>query len=141
MLTDVAGLTLGLIAAVLARRPATDARTWGYRRAEVLAAAAQAAVLLAVGVFVLVEGVRRLFDPPEVDLGRDGRLRRRRPGRQHRRAAVLAGGRGDNLNMRAAFLEVVNDALGSVAVLVAAPSSPPPAGCARTRSRRWSSAS
>jgi len=66
MLTDVAGLTLGLLAAVLSRRPATDARTWGYRRAEVLAAAAQAAVLLAVGIFILVEGVRRLFDPPQV---------------------------------------------------------------------------
>jgi len=35
MLTDVAGLTLGLVAAILMRRPATDARTWGYRRAEV----------------------------------------------------------------------------------------------------------
>ena len=45
MLTDVAGLSLALLAAVLAGRPATDARTWGYRRAEILAAAAQAAVL------------------------------------------------------------------------------------------------
>ena len=53
---------------MLAGRPATDPRTWGYRRAEVLAAAAQAAVLLAVGAFVLVEGVRRLIEPP------DGRL-------------------------------------------------------------------
>ena len=66
MLTDVAGLTLAYVAAVLARRPATDSRTWGYRRAEVLAAAGQAAVLLAVGGFVIVEGVRRLIDPPEV---------------------------------------------------------------------------
>jgi cobalt-zinc-cadmium efflux system protein len=47
MLTDVAGLSLALVAAVLAGRPATQDRTWGYRRAEVLAAAAQAAVLLA----------------------------------------------------------------------------------------------
>ena len=46
MLTDVAGLSLALVAAVLAGRPATEARTWGYRRAEVLAAAAQAAVLM-----------------------------------------------------------------------------------------------
>jgi cobalt-zinc-cadmium efflux system protein len=68
MLTGVAGLTMGLGAAVLARRPATAARTWGYRRAEVLGAAAQAAVLLAIGVFVLVEGVRRLFEPPRGDL-------------------------------------------------------------------------
>ena len=70
MLTDVAGLTLAVVAAVLSRRPATDARTWGYRRAEVLAAAGQAAVLLAVGVFVLVEAVRRLFHPPEVPAAR-----------------------------------------------------------------------
>ena len=100
--------------------PTTDARTWGYRRAEVLAAAGQAAVLLAVGVFVLVEAVRRLVDPPEVASGAMvvfgvvglvgnvvGLL-------------VLAGGRGDTLTMRAAFLELVNDALGSVAVLLAA---------------------
>ena len=120
MLTDVAGLTLGLVAAALARRPATDERTWGYRRAEVLGAAAQAAVLLAVGVFILVEGVQRLFSPPEVTsgvmvvfgvVGLVGNLVG---------LALLAGGRGDDLNMRAAFLAVVNDALGSVAVLVAA---------------------
>ena len=64
MLTDVVGLTLPSWPPVLARRPVTDQRTWGFRRAEVLAAAAQAAVLLAVGRFVLVEGVRRLFAPP-----------------------------------------------------------------------------
>ena len=120
LLTDVGGLTLAYVAAVLARRPATDSRTWGYRRAEVVAAAGQAAVLLAVGGFVLVEGVRRLFAPPEVApaamvvfgvLGLAGNLVG---------LAVLAGGRRDNLNVRAAFLEVANDALGSVAVLVAA---------------------
>ena len=120
VLTDVGGLTLAYVAAVLARRPATDVRTWGYRRAEVLAAAAQAAVLLAVGVFVLVEGVRRLLAPPEVTaevmlvfgaLGLLGNVAA---------MGVLASSRGSNLNMRAAFLEVVNDALGSVAVLVAA---------------------
>ena len=120
MLTDVGGLTLAYVAAVLASRPATDSRTWGYRRAEVVAAAGQAAVLLAVGGFVLVEGVRRLFAPPEVApaamvvfgvLGLAGNLVG---------LAVLAGGRRDNLNVRAAFLEVANDALGSVAVLVAA---------------------
>ncbi|WP_205304792.1 cation diffusion facilitator family transporter [Nocardioides sp. 616] len=120
MLTDVAGLTLGLVAAILTRRPATPERTWGYRRAEVLGAAAQAGVLLAVGLYVIVEGVRRLFSPPEVTsdamllfgtIGLVGNLIG---------MAILATSRGDNLNMRAAFLEVVNDALGSVAVLVAA---------------------
>lgn len=120
MLTDVAGLTLGLVAAVLARRPATDARTWGYRRAEVLAAAAQAAILLAIGIFVLVEAVQRLVSPPEVAsgvmilfgvIGLAGNLVG---------LLILAGDRAANLTMRAAFLEVANDALGSIAVLVAA---------------------
>ena len=120
MLTDAAGLTLGLIAAVLARRPTSDARTWGYRRAEVLGAAVQAAVLLAVGVFVIVEGVRRLFSPPEVTsgvmlvFGAIGLVA------NIVGIAILASGRGADLNMRAAFLEVLNDALGSVAVLIAA---------------------
>ncbi|NYD41178.1 cation diffusion facilitator family transporter [Nocardioides panaciterrulae] len=120
MLTDVAGLTMAVLAAALARRPATDERTWGYRRAEVLAAAAQAAVLLTVGLFVLVEGVKRLLAPPEVAptamvvfgvVGLVGNLIS---------LVVLLGGRGADLNMRAAFLEVLNDALGSVAVLLAA---------------------
>ena len=120
MLSDVAGLTLAWVAAMLARRPATAARTWGYRRAEVLAAAGQASVLLAVGGFVIVEAVRRLVNPPEVAseamvafgvIGLLGNLIG---------IAVLAGARSANLNMRAAFLEVVNDALGSVAVLFAA---------------------
>ena len=129
MLTDAAGLLIAVTAASLALRPATAARTWGYRRAEVLAAALQAAVLLAVGVYVLVEGVRRLVAPPEVHstsmvvfgvIGLLGNVVA---------MAVLLGGRkgghgsghgGANLNMRAAFLEVANDALGSVAVIVAA---------------------
>jgi len=120
MLSDVAGLTLAWVASVLAQRPATLARTWGYRRAEVLAAVGQAAVLLAVGGFVLVEGIRRLIDPPEVAsgamvvfgvIGLVGNMAG---------IAVLAGARSANLNMRAAFLEVVNDALGSFAVLIAA---------------------
>ncbi|WP_423920547.1 cation diffusion facilitator family transporter [Frigoribacterium sp. 2-23] len=120
MLTDAGGLLVALIASTLALRPATSRRTWGFARAEVLAATAQAAVLLAVGLFVLVEGVQRLFAPPEIAsgsllvfgiIGLLGNVAS---------IAVLASGRNANLNLRAAFLEVVNDALGSVAVIVAA---------------------
>ena len=56
MLTDAAGLLLALITASMTLRPASSRRTWGYRRAEVLAALGQSALLLAVGVYVLVEG-------------------------------------------------------------------------------------
>jgi cobalt-zinc-cadmium efflux system protein len=120
MLTDAAGLVVALAAAWLMRRPATSRRTWGYVRAEVLAATAQAAVLLAVGAYILVEGVRRLFEPPEVAsglmvvfgvVGLVGNLVS---------LLVLLAGRDASLNLRAAFLEVANDALGSVAVIVAA---------------------
>jgi cobalt-zinc-cadmium efflux system protein len=120
MLTDAAGLVIALIAAQLARRGPTDRRTWGYLRAEVLAATLQAAILLAVGTFILVEGIQRLFEPPEVAsgimlvFGVVGLVANLVS------LLVLSGGRGANFNMRAAFLEVLNDALGSLAVIVAA---------------------
>jgi cobalt-zinc-cadmium efflux system protein len=118
--TDAAGLLLALFATVLSARPPTARRTWGYLRAEVLAAGAQATVLLAVGGFVLVEGVRRLLHPPDVAshamvlfgaAGLIGNLVS---------LVVLASGERRTLNLRAAFLEVLNDALGSAAVVVSA---------------------
>jgi cobalt-zinc-cadmium efflux system protein len=120
MLTDVAGLSLALVAAVLAGRPATAARTWGYRRAEVLAAAAQAAVLLAVGGFVLAEAIARLIEPSKVAAGAMAVFGV--VGLAGNAASILLLSKisGANLNTRAALLEVINDALGSAAVLVAA---------------------
>lgn len=120
MLTDVAGLTMALVAAALARRPPTPSRTWGFQRVEILSAAAQAVLLFGVGMFILVEGVLRLLEPPEVAttgmivfglVGLGGNVIG---------MLVRSRSRDANLNMRAAFLEVVNDALGSVAVLAAA---------------------
>ena len=117
MLTDVAGLSLALVAAVLAGRPATEARTWGYRRAEVLAAAAQAAVLLAVGGFILAEAIRRLIEPSPVASG--AMVIFGVVGLAGNAVSIVLLSRisGGNLNTRAARREVVNDALGSVAVL------------------------
>lgn len=117
MLTDVLGLGLALGAGRLASRPATGRYTWGYQRAEIVSATAQAAILLGVGVFVLVEGVRRLAEPSEVPgmgliiFGVVGLMA------NIASLLVLRGGDKNNLNMRAAVLEVLNDAFGSVAVL------------------------
>ena len=120
VLTDVGGLAIALTAATLALRPANSRRTFGFARAEVLGAIAQATLLLAVGVFVVVEAIRRFGEPPEIAgpqllffgvLGLVGNVAA---------IAVLARAREANLNVRAAFLEVVTDALGSVAVIVAA---------------------
>jgi cobalt-zinc-cadmium efflux system protein len=120
LLTDAGGLAVALVAASLARRPPTSRRTWGYGRAEVLAATAQAAVLLAVGLFVLVEGIHRLIAPAPIasksllvfgTIGLAGNIAA---------LLVLRGSRRANFNFRAAFLEVANDALGSLAVIVAA---------------------
>jgi len=120
MLTDVAGLSLALVAAVLAGRPATAARTWGYRRAEVLAAAVQAAGLLAVGGFILAEAIRRLIEPSAVASG--VMIVFGVVGLAGNAVSIVLLSRisGGNLNTRAARLEVINDALGSVAVLAAA---------------------
>ncbi len=120
MLTDVIGLSMALVAASLALRAASQRRTWGFKRAEVLAAAGQALILTAVACYVIVEGIRRLIHPPQVAstamivFGVVGLLV------NVIAIAVLSSSRGANLNTRAAFLEVVNDALGSVAVIVAA---------------------
>lgn len=120
MLTDSTGLLLALTAATLIMRKPTSKRTWGFRRAEVLSATLQSTLLLGVGVYALVDGIRRLFEPTEIAGG--GLLVFGIIGLLGNVAsmAILASGRDDNLNMRAAFLEVVNDALGSVAVIISA---------------------
>lgn len=120
MLTDVIGLAMAVTAAHLMNRPPTPKYTFGLQRTEVLGALAQAALLLGVGIFALVEGVRRLFEPPEIASG--SLLFFGIVGLVANIASmlVLFSGRGRNLNMRAAFLEVVNDALGSVGVIASA---------------------
>ena len=125
MLTDVAGLVMALTAAHLSTRPATDRSTWGMRRAEVIGAALQAGMLAVVGVFVAFKAIHNLLVAPQVEAS--GMLVMGVIGLVANIIAlvVLSGGRGgdghgENLNMRAAFLEVLNDALGSVGVIIAA---------------------
>src|SRR5699024_6011531 len=65
-ITDASGLLVALIAATLMLRPPTAQRTWGFRRIEVIAALGQATLLMGIGVFGAIKGVRRLIKPPEV---------------------------------------------------------------------------
>lgn len=125
MLTDVVGLAMALTAAHLSAQPATDRSTWGMRRAEVIGAALQAGSLAVVGVLVAFKAVHNLLVGPQVEAS--GMLVMGVIGLTANVIAllVLSGGHhgneaGENLNMRAAFLEVLNDALGSVGVIIAA---------------------
>ncbi|WP_120004482.1 cation diffusion facilitator family transporter [Nesterenkonia muleiensis] len=119
-MVDGIGLLVAVIAASLMFRAATAQRTWGYRRVEILAGLLQAALLLGIGTYAAVEGIQRLAEPHEIlyvqllvfgALGLIGNLIS---------LTVLSSGRKANFNMRAAFLEVLADALGSVGVMTAA---------------------
>lgn len=120
MAVDSMGLVIALIAAHLVARPRDDRHTWGWARSEVVAAALQAGMLAVICVTVAWEAVQRLLRPgvlepaPMLVIGVIGLVANAAS------LAILSGGRGDSLNMRAAFLEVANDALGSLAVIVAA---------------------
>ncbi len=120
MVVDASGLVIALIAARLMRRPRDEKRTWGWARSEVLAAALQAGMLLVICVMVAWEGAWRLASPPEVEVGPMLLVGIIGLVANVVSLAILAGGREANLNMRAAFLEVANDALGSLAVIIAA---------------------
>ncbi|MFB8028579.1 cation diffusion facilitator family transporter [Streptomyces sp. NPDC056465] len=120
MATDALGLGMALLAIHFANRPAGPNRTFGFARAEILAALANCLLLLGVGGYLVYEAVDRFITPAET-----------RGGLAIAFAAVglvanvvslslLMRGQRDSLNVRGAYLEVVADTLGSVTVLVAA---------------------
>lgn len=120
MLSDAAGVSIALLASWIAGRPASDLRTYGYQRAEVLAALANALVLIVVSVVIFTEAIRRIGSAPEVHtdimlfaaiLGAAANLVS---------LLILRGAHRESVNVRGAYLEVLGDLLGSVAVIVAA---------------------
>lgn len=118
-LSDVLGLGLALGAATLALRPPTARHTFGYRRAEVLAALANAGLIVVIAVLVFVDAARRLGDPPEVAGG--WLLAAAALGLvvNAASAALVFRRGGASLNLRAAFVHLVADAMSSLGVLVA----------------------
>jgi cobalt-zinc-cadmium efflux system protein len=118
--TDVAGVGLALLAIRVAARPATRGRTFGYLRLEILAAVVNAVFLFGIAAIVLIEAVRRWSDPPQVASGL--MLAIALVGLVANAASLylLRDAQHASLNMRGAYLEVMGDLAGSVAVLVAA---------------------
>ena len=119
MATDAAALALALFAMRIARRAPTAAKSFGHRRAEILAALANGVVLGAVSVQVVVEAVGRIGSPADVDGGVLLGVATAGLAANVAAALVLARGRAHGLNMRGAFLHVVGDALGSVGAIAA----------------------
>lgn len=118
MAADAAGVGLSLLAARFAARPATAQRTFGYARAEILAAMANAMLLIGMAVFIFVEAIRRLMAPTAVSpalliaFGVVALIANATS------LLLLRRGQAQSLNVRGAFLEVASDTLGAVAVII-----------------------
>ncbi|MFC8878412.1 cation diffusion facilitator family transporter [Streptomyces ardesiacus] len=118
MATDALGLGMALLAVHFAGRPPSDRRTFGYARAEILAALANCVLLLGVGGYVLFEAIERFLTPAGTDgglaivFGVIGLVANTVS------LSLLMRGQKESLNVRGAFLEVAADALGSVTVIV-----------------------
>ena len=119
--SDVLALIIALLASAVAARPATDRQTFGFQRAEVLGALANGLLLSGVAVFIAIEGIRRLIEPGRAEVAAVPMLIVAVIGLAANVAAllVLRGGASTSINMRGAYLEVLGDALGSVAAIVA----------------------
>jgi cobalt-zinc-cadmium efflux system protein len=119
MLSDNVALGLALVAAWLATKPATPERSYGYKRAEVLAALANGVTLVALSIWIFVEAAMRLRDPGDVLGG--WMLAIALVGLAVNLAAgiVLMRTRSHSLNVEAAFRHVVADLLGSLGVAIA----------------------
>lgn len=119
MATDAGALVIALFAQVIAGRARSGQKTFGYRRAEILAALANGVVLGASSVWIVVEAIERLGSPPHVHglpmlvVAAIGLLVNLAC------AAVLAGAGGSNANLKAATAHVLSDALGSLAAIAA----------------------
>jgi len=120
MLSDNVSLVLALVAVWLATRPETPERTFGYKRAEVLAALANGVLLVALAVWIFVEAAMRLRDPGDVLGGWMLAIALLGVAVNVGAGFVLAPARTGSINVEAAFRHVFADLLGSLGVAVAA---------------------
>ncbi|MER7910370.1 cation diffusion facilitator family transporter [Streptomyces sp. NPDC096068] len=120
MATDAVGLAMALLAIHFANRPPSGNRTFGYARAEILAALANCLLLLGVGGYVLFEAIQRFMEPAETKGGLAIAFAVVGLMANVISLTLLMRGQKESLNVRGAYLEVLADALGSVTVIVAA---------------------
>jgi cobalt-zinc-cadmium efflux system protein len=120
MLTDAAGILIALSASLIAGRPASPRRTFGYHRVEILAAVANALVLLGVCGYLAYAGTKRLVHPAHVDAGQMLVFAGIGLVANLVSVGILTRRRDSSLNMKGAYLEVLSDTFGSVAAIVAA---------------------
>lgn len=119
MLTDVGGLALALIAIKLGERQANPRKTYGYYRAEILAALTNAVVLLAISLYVLYEAYLRFRNPPEVKSGSMLIVASIGLVVNLIGMIILRKSSNESLNMKGAYFEVLSDMLTSIGVIIA----------------------
>ncbi|MCM3573425.1 MULTISPECIES: cation diffusion facilitator family transporter [Mesobacillus] len=121
MLSDAAALGLSLFAMKLGERKATQSKTYGYKRFEIIAAALNGLTLIIISIYIFVEAYHRFTDPPQVQSM--GMLAISVIGLIVNIIAawiLMSGDKDENLNVRSAFLHVLGDMLGSVGAITAA---------------------
>jgi cobalt-zinc-cadmium efflux system protein len=119
MLTDLAALSLSLFALKISALPATHRNTFGYVRAEILAALANGVILVVVGLVIAYEAYQRIFSPPAVKSAAMLIVSIAGLAANLIAARLLSHSDQDNLNLRGAFLHVLGDILGSIGAIIA----------------------
>jgi cobalt-zinc-cadmium efflux system protein len=120
MLSDTLALGVALFAAWLAGRPGGPSRTFGFRRAEILAALFNGVTLVAISIWIFIEAGMRFGDPPEVEAGLMLGVAIGGLIVNLAAAAILRPHSQESLNASAALRHVFADLLGSVGVILAA---------------------
>lgn len=120
MLSDSAGLVIAGIAMLIGTKAATHGSTYGYRRAEVLAAAINAISVAAIAIFILIQAIRRLGEASEVHTSTMAAVATIGLIENIIAAVLLHSSAQDSMNLKGAYLHVLSDLLGSVAVIIAA---------------------
>ncbi len=117
-LTDTFAMVISLFARLISKKPISPSKTFGYKRAEIIAAFINITVLIAISLFLFKEAFYRIFNPAEINgslmfviavIGLAGNLIS---------AVLLYKSAKNNINIKSAFIHILSDALSSIAVIL-----------------------